>query len=244
MEKTDFTNKFQKTFFFRPALAMTVATLAISASIVAGGHILSQNQAAALAADRTRTEAAQAQLLKALSDAHQTPARLRLEELAGLPLVPELVELAGTRPGTQDVKELKAYLQTVLDAARSDTGLTQIALLDTNGHELIGSKAAPSPDARPARRLSAPVFGLSQTDQPAGQIIGLLPEITVTLLPDGTDLPRAAPTASIPSPSSGASVSSSRIPEQTRMFSLAAGLATALIGLTSALVLHTRRKRS
>lgn len=217
------------------ALVLAAASILLGGVVVAGGHFLAEHQERLLFAERALAESERDQLVDALRAARLTAPRLRLEELATLPLISEFVDVTERWPDGEEVQELQAYLQTVLNAAVAETGLAQISLMGQNGEKLITATNI----TKPAEDFSGPaiVADIPDINQPAsvaGQLAGFLAagELTVLTRPDA-----AAPqsTASASRAGDGSGTQSFGIPATTRLLSVIAAIALVVIGLAGSL---------
>ncbi|POF31662.1 hypothetical protein [Roseibium marinum] len=216
----------------------------LGAGLALGGFALAERQQSLLDARLTATSQERDLLVGALKDAWLTGPRLRLEELAALPLIPEYLSIAENRPDSVDAKELEDYLRTVLEAAGRETGLQRIALVSANGSELLAAEnpAAASPDAK-AVQVEAVVYDFDDPQTPAGRLTGALADSSLTILPPdsatGTDT--TASTAGGPARPGSLDANSFGVADLTRLLAALAGIATALFGLTGAALLRTRQ---
>ena len=227
---------------FSPALGLAVGGCLLGTVIAIGGHVLADRQQAALQAEAAATADKLLVLQSALTDVSLTAPRLRLEELAKLPLVPEFLFLAQTQPDSVDAEELKTYLQSVLNAAIQETGLSRIALVSKAGEELILAETLLSETKDSASvDVHALVESFDGSGQTAGQLTGSLPESAITVLaPQGpADTRTTASIATDRAPT--AAMAGLDIPASTRFLSLAAGFATALVALLGAVLLRRPR---
>ncbi|WP_299481209.1 hypothetical protein [uncultured Roseibium sp.] len=186
-----------------------------------------------------------AKLVSALEDANLIRPRLRLEELATLPLVPEFVELATEQPESVETRELETYLRTVLEAASRETGLARIALQDAQGAEILSAGGSASkPDAEQRKMVEAVVEDIKNPGTPAGTIKGYISLETETILltQDGN---APSTTSSIQGGTSLLSPSRAMadIPNATRSLAIIAGLSVLGTGLAGAFLLRRRRHR-
>lgn len=225
-----------------PALGLAVGGCLLGTVIAAGGHVLADRQKAALDTSAA-AKAEELQVLQsALTDVSMTAPRLRLEELASLPLVPEFLFLAQDQPDSLDAEELKTYLQSVLDAAIQETGLSRIALVSAAGEELILAETLLSEDGDSSSlEVRAQIKDFEGSGEDAGYLTGVLPASKVLVLaPQSTSETQVTASTTQDRLSDGGS--GLDIPASTRLLSLVAGLVTALIGLLGAVLL--RRYRS
>ncbi|WP_298965831.1 hypothetical protein [uncultured Roseibium sp.] len=219
------------------ALCLGIGGCLLGALIAGSGVYLAASQEKQVSRQITVLQAERSQLLEALSEARLTAPRLRLQELASLPLLSEYLEIAKEQPDSLDARELKNYLQTVLDTAGEETGFGRIALETSDGDVLLISESfAAGSEIAETPKLEAAVPGFDNPDTTIGRIAGYLPESTLTiLLPDstsGTDV-----TASTPSETEGLA-NQLGAPIATRILAIVAGLATAMLGLFGAALLR------
>lgn len=226
------------------AFALSVASVLLATVVVAGGHFLARHQERLLVAERTEAETERDQLADALREARLTAPRLRLEELATLPLISEFVDVSMRWPDGQEVQELEAYLQTVLNAAVAETGLAQISLTSLNGDKLLTATNITKPaDERFNPTIVADIPDINQPASVAGKLEGFLAASELTMLAKpNADVPQS--TASVPGTLSrygfGNGTPSLGIPTTTRLLSIIAAIALVVIGLAGSL--HLRRQ--
>lgn len=221
-----------------PALYLAVASCVLSAGVISGGYLLANWQRSALLAEEKVASEQRAKLVSALEDANLLRPRLRLEELATLPLVPEFVELAADQPESLETRELQAYLLTVLEAASVETGLARIALLDAQGVEILSTEGSVSaPEAIPGKMVEAVVEDFENPGTSAGKIKGYISRQAGTMLPQDGNAPST--TASVKPFSESKALAD--IPNSTRALSLMTGLSVLAIGLAGAFLLHRRK---
>ncbi|MES0881524.1 hypothetical protein [Roseibium sp. SCP14] len=224
-----------------PALCLALGGCLLGAGIAAGGFALAIDQKTALEKQSAMASLERERLVEALSNAQLTVPRLRLEELASLPLIPEYLAIVAEQPDSVDAQELKSYLQTVLDAASEETGLARIALEAADGTELlVAENPATSSATAENPRLEAAVPDFEDFNKTDGLLAGYLPESTMNvLLPQGTD--GAEVTSSTSSAFAAHNAAVSEIPERTRLLAILAGLASAIVGLSGATLLRRQR---
>ncbi|MET1411006.1 hypothetical protein ABVF61_02000 [Roseibium sp. HPY-6] len=228
-----------------PALCLALVSCVLSACVVAGGYLLADRQRSTLVSEEKAALEQREKLVSALEDASLIRPRLRLEELATLPLVPEFVALAIAQPESLETRELETYLLTVLEAAGRETGLARIALVDAQGAEILSTGGAASkPEAGPEKMVEAVVEDFENPGTPAGKIKGYISRETETILlaQDGN---APSTTSSIPG---GASLLSGgkalvEIPNTTRSLAIIAGLSVLGTGFAGAFLLRRRRHR-
>jgi len=222
---------------------MALGGCLLGAGIAVGGFVLADWQQSQLDARQAATARQHAILLDALQEEMLNGPRLRLEELAALPLVPEFLTLTDEQPDGVDAQELKNYLQTVLEAAGQETGLKRIALVSAGGDELLATEnPAAGSFGEDAPQLEAIVYDLDDPERPVGQLTGLLPDSTLTvLLPESTAASDITASIETGSTGDGNPPSATGIPGTTRLLATLAGLAAVLLGLTSAALLRNRR---
>ncbi|QFT31616.1 hypothetical protein FIV00_14065 [Labrenzia sp. THAF82] len=223
------------------ALCLGIGGCLVGALIAGSGVYLAASQEKQVSRQITALQAERSQLLEALSEARLTAPRLRLEELASLPLLSEYLEIAKEQPDSLDARDLKDYLQTVLDAAGEETGFGRITLESSDGDELLVSESfAAGSEIAATPKLEAAVPGFDDPETTIGRIAGYLPENTLNiLLPDstnGTDV-----TASTPSETDGLA-NQLGAPNTTRIFAIIAGLATILLSLFGAVLLRKNQR--
>jgi|GEM_PF-1805550 len=232
------------TFRLTPSFCLALGGLTLSASIIIGGQLLAAGQQAALDARANAFAGQQEQLLTALQHAILTAPRLRLEELAALPLVAEFVQIAHEDPESTDTQELRDYLQTVLSAAIEETGLSRIVLVSESGEELIAAEHLLSSAEDGANlEISASVESFSGSGTKAGHLAGYLPERDLKLVPSeaGNGAQSTAGIADAANAEASGLEAGLDIPASTRLLSLAAGLVTALTALLGAALLKRQR---
>lgn len=223
-----------------PPLLVATGGCLLGIAIAAGGHLVAERQEASLAAQTSGFLEERRVLSEALEEAMLTAPRLRLEELASLPLVSEFVALSDAQPDSPDAADLKAYLQTVLDAAIEETGLARIAL-ETNEGALLLASQNPATDAGNsspnAPGITADVPGYSDPDTTIGRLNASVPESRIAVLApaDGTN---SAITAGISDTGMSGTPAAAGIPSATRMLAIAAGLAAALFGILASALLR------
>jgi len=224
------------------AIALAVASCLLATVVLAGGHLLAEHQERLLLAERSVAESERDQLVDALREARLTAPRLRLEELATLPLVSEFVDVTERWPEGQEVQELQAYLQTVLNAAVAETGLAQISLMGPDGENLLtATNITKKSGGSSGPAIVADIPDINQPTIVAGQLTGFLAPSELTML---TRPNEATPqsTASVQPAASGDSgnAHSFTIPATTRLLSVIAAVALLVIGLAGSL--HLRRQ--
>ncbi|WP_305989622.1 hypothetical protein [Roseibium sp. MMSF_3544] len=224
-----------------PALTLGVGGCLLGTVIVTGGYLIANQQQAVLQEQSLKAGQERDLLLGALEDAHLNGPRLRLEELASLPLVPEFVALAESEPDSVDAKELGDYLKTVLEASVAETGLDRIVLEGGSGDELLVA-VAPSAQsgAAESHELESQVVDYHDPEKTSGRLAGYLAKSGVNvLLPASSG--GAEVTASVPQASSGATAAVlTSVPETTKLFALAAGIAVAVASLLGAALVRRR----
>lgn len=225
-----------------PALCTALAGVVLGTGIAFGGLVLADRQEQVLEAQAEAVATRQEQLQDALRHASLTVPRLRLEELASLPLVPEYLQIARDRPDSIDARELKDYLQTVFDAALEETGFSRITLEDDQGGELVLARAAQQAGEMPSIPLAveAIVPDFDGSGRAAGRLLGSLPESARTTLLPPSDTGSVEATASI-GLAAGAPLSTTGIANSTRLLALLSGLGTCLLGFAAAALLKRSR---
>jgi hypothetical protein len=223
-----------------PALCLAAAGCILGGGLAFGGFQLADKQDAALKTQTASYSAHQDTLKSALREARLTGPRLRLEELATLPLVPEYLAISAEQPDSLDAEELNAYLQTVLDAALQETGLARITLETSDGHTLIDAlNQTTKSSGTSGTKLQAVVLSLDGNPDPEGQLTGYLAANDMKLLAaPNTELTET--TASIGNRSHDQAIGSLElsIPQATRLLALFGGIGTALMGLFGAFLLR------
>ncbi|MES0810625.1 hypothetical protein ABLO27_14175 [Roseibium sp. SCPC15] len=209
--------------------------------IVVGGFTLAEGQRTALEEHAASRAVVHQQLISALSEARLTVPRLRLEELATLPLIPEYLAIASKHPDSEDTVELENYLRTILNAASEETGLERITLETVDGTELLASGQSPaSAPITETPRLEADVLDFEDLKSVSGKLAGYLPESAMSVL-----LPQAGEgvevTSSISASGAGSASSISTIPDRTRLLAILGGLASAMLGLLGAVLMKRQR---
>lgn len=213
-----------------PALALALGGCLLGALVTGGGVWLADQQKSVLAHQSAAWQEERAQLQCALRQAHLTGPRLRLAELAAMPLVPEYLHFATENPGGRDARELGDYLRRVLEAVLEESGLTRLTLETAAGTALIdvSAGAAMSPPDAGQLGLQAPVLSLTNRSEQIGQLTAsLAAKDTALLLPAG-DKQEASRDAS-PSARDQA-----RLFTVFLAFALLAGVATAATGVCGA----------
>lgn len=226
----------------RPSLPLLLAAggCLLGLAIAVGGHLVAEHQETALAAQTSAFLEERRLLSEALEEAQLTAPRLRLEELASLPLVSEFVSLSEDQPDSADTEDLRAYLQTVLDAAIQETGLSRIVLETVDGTLLLASDN-PAADTGGTQSggpaIGASVPGYSDPDATVGRLTGSVPESRIAILApgDGTSGDITASTGAAGKPGTS---DPTGIPSSTRLLAVAAGLAVALFGLLAGALLR------
>lgn len=225
------------------AIALALSTCLLAAIVLAGGHFLADHQEKRLVAERAVVESERDLLVDALREARLTAPRLRLEELATLPLISEFVDVAERWPEGEEVRELEAYLQTVLNAAVAETGLAQITLTGRDGEKLLTATNITKPSGEfSSPAVSADIPDINKPASVSGKLAGFLAASELTML---TRLNAVAPqsTAGLPaSKSDGDSADWLSIPATTRLLSVVAAIALVVIGLAGSM--HLRRQSS
>ncbi|MEO1110738.1 MAG: hypothetical protein AAFY05_00345 [Pseudomonadota bacterium] len=215
------------------ARTLAVATCLLAAVVVAGGHFLAEHQERLLVAERAVAENERGQLVNALREARLTAPRLRLEELATLPLISEFVDVTERWPDGQEVRELKAYLQTVLNAAVAETGLAQITLMGADGTNLLtATNITKAADELSGPALVADIPDINQPSSVSGKLAGFVAASEMAML---TTQNAIAPTSTASVSSDGDSARSLAIPATTRWLSVVAAIAIVMIGLAASL---------
>jgi len=223
-----------------PSLLIGAGGCLLGAVIVIGGLWLAERQETALHRREAAVLRDRKLLTQALTEANLTAPRLRLEELAALPLVPELLGLAGDRQASLEARELKHYLQTVLDATLLETGLSRIALEMPDGSAVISAdRPAASVSGTDTPQIDAVVFSLDDPDRPAGRLTGYVPNTKLAVLPP-RDTAGSTLTASTDFSTQREEQQSVAISNTTRLLAALAGGAVTLFGLFSALLLRER----
>ncbi|WP_156510594.1 hypothetical protein [Labrenzia sp. OB1] len=226
------------------AFGLGLGGILVGSGLALGGFALAEKQQALLEAREIAVSQERDLLVSALKDVWLTGPRLRLEELAALPLIPEYLSIAETRPNSADARELEDYLRTVLDAAGRETGLQRIALLSADGSEVLAAEntAAAPTDAKTVE-VEAVVYDFNDPQSPAGRLTGALPDGSLTILPPdgptGTNL--TASTAGSPAWAGPEANAFGGVADLTRLLAILAGIATALCGLTGAALLRNRQ---
>ncbi|WP_421983539.1 hypothetical protein [Roseibium sp.] len=241
-DRADSTAIREKTTGNARALVLAAVSCLFAISVVAGGHFLAEHQETVLRTERAKAEDERGHLVEALRDAHLTAPRLRLEELATLPLISEFVDVSDRWPDGEEAKELAAYLETVLSAAAAETGLARISLLDQNGMELLSAtNFTRDADENPGLMIEADIPDINTPTDVAGKLAGVVANGDMTLL-TGRHAASARTTASIStSADTGAdAVSPIGIPATTRLLSLAAAIAIVFVGFAGCLHLRSR----
>ncbi len=225
------------------AIVLAVASCLLAAIVISGGHFLAEHQEKLLAAERADAESERDQLVDALQEARLTAPRLRLEELATLPLISEFVDVTERWPDGQEVQELEAYLQTVLNAAVAETGLAQISLMGLDGNTLLtATNITKAADELSGPTLVADVPDISRPADVAGRLEGFLSSNELTMLTmQGAAEPQSTANTARTAASDGAY--GLAIPATTRWLSVIAGLAIVVIGLAGSLHLSRQTER-
>ncbi|MEM9635181.1 MAG: hypothetical protein AAGA50_27905 [Pseudomonadota bacterium] len=202
---------------------------------------MAENQKTALEEDATKNAAIHQQLESALTEARLTVPRLRLEELAALPLIPEYLAIASKHPGSEDAVELENYLRTILKATSEETGLERITLETVDGTELLasGQSLSTTPIAEHPR-LEANILDFEDLKSTSGKLAGYLPESTMDVL-----LPHSGEGVEVTSSTSNSETdeasSFSSIPDRTRLLAILGGLSSAVLGLLGAALIKRQR---
>ncbi|TYC56437.1 hypothetical protein FMN50_11025 [Rhodobacterales bacterium] len=210
-------------------------------AITTAGFVLADHQDRMLSAGRTVASEERSVLINAVNKAALTAPRLRLEELAAMPLVTEFIALAENQPQSTDARELRAYLKNVLAAATEETGLARIALETADGTELIAS-SNPVADTTGSKGLfvEAPLAADAGFPRTTGRLTGEVPHGRFEILPppgaDGTTMTGSTGTEQ----TSAGAFFQEDIPAGTRLLSGLAGLCVALFGGVAAVLLHRR----
>jgi len=225
-----------------PALLITVAGCVLGAGIALSGYLVAERQQAAFEADRATAVRERDMLRTALSEAMTRGPRLRLEELASLPLIPEFLFYAAEQPQGPEARELADYLSDVLAAAGEETGLVRVVLETAQGEALLDYSAPTAGDGLAKTRvLEAAVASLEDPETQAGRLIGHLPEAAVALLPPQGSAGGGDETASV---NAATARQGDTLAAGTRLFALLAGLGVAVFGAVAGAVsgrLNTRR---
>jgi hypothetical protein len=225
-----------------PALVLVVAGCALGAGIAFAGHLVADRQQAALSAERANLARERDLLQAALSEAMTTGPRLRLEELAGLPLISEFLFYAAGQPDGPEARELADYLSDVLAAAGEETGLVRVAL-ETEKGEVLLDYTGPAAGAGSMRTevLEAHVASLEDPETQAGRLVGYLPMAEVALLPPAEPSAGTDETASV---TAATATQGDALASGTRLFAFLAGLGVAVFGAVGGAVLGRLNTRS
>jgi hypothetical protein len=217
-----------------PALVLVVAGCALGAGIAFAGHLVADRQQAALSAERATLVRERDLLQAALAEAMTTGPRLRLEELAGLPLISEFLFYAAGQPDGPEARELADYLSDVLAAAGEETGLVRVVLETAKGEILLDYTAPTAGDgANETQVLEAPVASLEDPEAQAGRLVGYLPRAAVALLPPADHPAGPDETTSL---KTTPAAEGDALAAGTRLFALLAGLGVALFGAVAGAV--------
>lgn len=92
-----------------------------------------QDAAAALA----KASADRVSFARSMVNADIAAAALRMQEISGLPLLSEYLDLAATHPDSVDAAELNAYLVDVLGAAARELGAAELTVMTLAGTVLV-----------------------------------------------------------------------------------------------------------
>lgn len=145
--------------------------------ISGGGFLVSAVQDRALVSFQDVLAQDRRHLLETLQDLQVERPRRRLQELADLPLLSEYVEIAAEDPQSIDAQELKAYMQSVFEAAMDENGFSDITLVLADGRNLL-SLANPGLAQSPGtdRDVQVPVHSFEAVagDVPLAQLVGSL----------------------------------------------------------------------
>ena len=229
-----------------PASFLGAISCLLAVAVVAGGFLLVNHQEAVLSAEHIQIAEERGLLIDELEKSRLNGPQLRLEELATLPLVSEFVDLSSRLPDSTETRELRDYLQTVLEAASIETGLERITILDDNGHELLvaGDLLSNAP-ALERHELSAVVRAIDDPEKVEGKLAGYIPKNGIpTLLPTDATSPSTTAGLSSSKPYLSNAQTTSVIPRTTRYLALIAGIAIAVSGLTGAFLLRRREPHS
>lgn len=241
-DRADSTAIREKTSGNARALVLGAVSCLFAIGVVAGGHFLAEHQETVLRTERAKAEDERGHLVEALRDAHLTAPRLRLEELATLPLVSEFVDVSDRWPDGEEAKELAAYLKTVLSAAATETGLARISLLDQSGRELLSAtNFTRDADENPGLMIEADIPDINTPTDVAGKLAGVVANGDMTMLTE-RNAASARTTASVStSADTGADGATPiGIPATTRLLSLAAAIAIVFVGFAGCLHLRSR----
>lgn len=218
------------------SLGLILLAGVLGAGITVGGFVLAGYQDRLLQAREVDFAAERAKLSDALRHARLTAPRLRLEELANLPLVAEYISLAADEPDSTDTKELYSYLQTVLEATLEESGLANLNLSSVAGDRLITVSApqvTSSDNEAFTVEVAVPdVYGSGET---VGRLSGAIASEAAAVL--ASPYPIAVETtASIQErPGRWSSLGPALPPSDlTRLLAIIGGLITALVGLLGA----------
>nr|WP_319382599.1 hypothetical protein [uncultured Roseibium sp.] len=241
-DRADSTAIREKTSGNARALVLAAVSCLFAIGVVAGGHFLAEHQETVLRTERAKAEFERGHLVEALRDAHLTAPRLRLEELATLPLVSEFVDVSDRWPNGEEAQELAAYLKSVLSAAAAETGLARISMLDQDGRELLAAtNFTRAEDENPGLTIEADIPDINTPTEVAGKLSGIVANGNMTLLTEPNAV-SARTTASVSSSAEIGAESTSPfgIPATTRLLSLVAAMAIVVIGLAGCLHLRGR----
>ncbi|WP_029061633.1 hypothetical protein [Labrenzia sp. DG1229] len=223
-----------------PAVILGVVSCVFALGVVVAGFLLAEHQGTVLTTEQRKSDAETALLINELKNARLAGPRLRLEELAALPLIPEFVELSRRQPDGLEAQELGAYLRAVLEAASSETGLARIAIVDAEGRQLLSADSLISNETtEESHRLAAIVYDINDPAKAAGKIAGYVPKTAMSmLLPSDTNSPTRTAGISSSTSANASTLAVLDIPGTTRLLSLVAGIAIAFFGLSGAVLLR------
>lgn len=225
-----------------PALGLAVAGCVLGGGIATGGFFLANQQEAELLAREEAHVKERDRLTEALREARLTAPRLRLEELAGLALVPEFLDLAANDPGGVDAQELNTYLTTVLEAALDETGMAKLTLAGADGTELIAvNSPVSSPATDQAFSIKVPISDFYGSDAASGQLTGVIAAENITFLASPIPVETTASTGKQTGEGLPSEMGQS-LADRIRLLGIAGGLAVAFFGIFSANL--ARRKPS
>jgi hypothetical protein len=225
-------------------LSLAVGSCLIGLVVAIAGFLLADWQSALLQTNSRHHDHERTRLISLLEDARLRMPRLRLEELASLPLLSEFISLSETHPDAGDAQELRSYIHSMFNSAREELGLTRIVLQSVQGvNLLISEHETVSSNESSETALETVVFDFVDSITPAGMLIGYVPQVASEQ--------RFVGDTSGARPSQGGAVaqaidkeimSDQDVPKATRLFAGISGLAISIIGLCCALILR-RQKR-